>query len=267
MTILQKVIKTLAIALAIALSLSIIAGIVGGIGLLGGLFSRDNAVGEMTEYTVSDGIRRLEIDINAADFTVKQGDKFSVRSNLEHLTVEDRDGTLVIKEADSIFGYSYNGAVLELCIPEQTLFESVKLNAGAGKLTVECIAADSVDFDFGAGEVYIERLEVSENADIDGGAGKITVMQGSLNDLDFDMGVGELNFTAELNGQSEFDLGVGETNIKLLGEQSDYSIDVEKGIGSITVDGVVIADDTVVGTGESTVDISGGVGAINIKFK
>jgi hypothetical protein len=62
------------------------------------------------------------------------------------------------------------------------------------------------------------------------------------------------------------DLGVGESNITLLGSKEDYKLDLEKGIGNITVDGKNVTDYGSSGNGRNTVEISGGVGAINVVF-
>ena len=53
----------------------------------------------------------------------------------------------------------------------------------------------------------------------------------------------------------------------LLGNKDDYKLDIEKGIGSISVDGDNISNDREIGNGINEVEIHGGVGAINVKFK
>ena len=80
MTTIQKVIKYLAIALAIFLTVSIIGGILGALGVVG-LFSKKDAVAEeLTTYSDFSEIRNLDIEINAADFYIKEGNVFSVES-------------------------------------------------------------------------------------------------------------------------------------------------------------------------------------------
>ena len=51
------------------------------------------------------------------------------------------------------------------------------------------------------------------------------------------MGLGQLNLTSALTGDCNLDSGVGEMNVTLLGSKDDYELDIEKGIGNITVDG------------------------------
>lgn len=81
------------------------------------------------------------------------------------------------------------------------------------------------------------------------------------------MGVGELNLTSELSGKSSIDYGVGETNLVLIGTADDYRIELDKGIGEATLDGIKMGDDSVYGAGNNTIEIDGGVGELKIIFK
>ena len=78
---------------------------------------------------------------------------------------------------------------------------------------------------------------------------------------------GELNLTSAFSGECKLDMGVGESNITLIGNKDDYKLDLEKGLGSITVDGKDVSDFGSSGNGTNKVDISGGIGAINVRFE
>ena len=82
--------------------------------------------------------------------------------------------------------------------------------------------------------------------------------------MDLDMGVGKLELTAQLTGQSELDLGIGETVLKLMGTASDYRLDVEEGIGDVTVDGQHITGEQTIGAGKDQVEINCGIGSVKI---
>ena len=62
---------------------------------------------DIKTYSVSSEIQSLEVKINAADFTIKQGESFSVESNLKHLTVEDKNGVLTIEETKEVCSHLY----------------------------------------------------------------------------------------------------------------------------------------------------------------
>ena len=92
MKILLNIIKYFAIALAIFLVISIFEGVMGILGSFAGPSNSGDAVGDLKSYSVSSDITSLDIEINAADFTVKQGESFSVESNLKGLKVEEKNG-------------------------------------------------------------------------------------------------------------------------------------------------------------------------------
>ena len=147
------------------------------------------------------------------------------------------------------------------------VFDNVNIKTGAGRFTVDSLSAATIGFELGAGDVTISKLIAEKSANIEGGAGRITISNGAIKDLALKMGMGQLNLTAALTGDSELELGVGESNITLLGSKDDYELDIEKGIGNITVDGKNVTDYGSSGNGANEVDIHGGVGAINVKFK
>ena len=274
MTTLQKVIKYLALAFAIFLTVSIVGGILSAVGLLGSLFSDDDAewgdvIGETKTYTVSSEISDLNIQINAADFYIKEGNSFSVESNLKNLEVDEKNGCLTLKDLTKIKlngSNAYENAVLTIYVPAGMAFDNVNIKTGAGRFTVDNLSAATIGFELGAGDVTISKLIAEKSANIEGGAGRITISDGAIKNLDLEMGLGQLNLTSALTGDCNLDSGVGEMNVTLLGSKDDYELDIEKGIGNITVDGKNVTDFGSSGNGANEVDIHGGVGAINVRF-
>ena len=266
MTTFQKVIKYLAMAFAIFLIVTILGGILSAIGLFGGIFTGDAVTDEMKSYSVNGIIQDLDIEIHAADLSIKEGDTFSVQSNLKHLKVEVKDGTLHIEETEKRFG-KYEGALLTVYVPAGTVFEQMRLITGAGRLTVESLSAKEIHLVLGAGDGSIGTLIATESAKIDGGTGRITVSGGSLRNLDLDMGVGQLNLRSALRGDCRLDMGIGASNLTLIGTKDDYKLDLEKGLGSISIDGEDGSHYGGSGNGSHKVEVDGGIGAINIRFE
>jgi hypothetical protein len=62
------------------------------------------------------------------------------------------------------------------------------------------------------------------------------------------------------------DLGVGETNITLIGTKEDYKLELEKGLGNISVEGKELSEDSSIGNGSNIVEINGGIGSIHVRF-
>lgn len=231
-----------------------------------GCASQPAVLGNTKTYDTTSDIHSLDVEINAADFVIVQGDEFSVESNLKNLSVLEEDGVLKIVEKTR-FARSYNGASLKLCIPEDMVFENASIKTGAGRLTAQSFSANTLELKTGAGRVEFEHLEASENVNIKGGAGEISIKDGTLNNLTLDLGVGELNMTAKLLGESELKFGVGESDVTLLGNREDYSFDIRNGVGTINIDGVTASGFVGSGIGENCVKIKGGVGSTNIEFQ
>ena len=275
MTEAQRIIKYLAIAFAVFLTVAIIGGILSAVGVLGGIFlggdrAETDATGELKTYAVASGISELNIHINAADITIKEGGRFSVESNLKNLTVEEKNGCLILKDLTTIKlngSNTYQDAVLTIYVPAGTVFDSINLETGAGRVSAGELLVETVDIELGAGDAWIDTLVASKSADLEGGAGRITISGGALHNLDLDMGVGQLNLTAALSGECQMELGVGESNITLLGSRADYALDIEKGIGEVRVDGKPVSDFGSSGNGTAEVEIHGGIGAIYVEFK
>ena len=275
MTDAQRIIKYLAIALAVFLTVAIIGGILSAVGILGGIFlgggrEETDATGDMKTYAVASRISELKIHINAADLTIKEGGRFSVESNLKNLTVEEKNGCLILKDLTTIKlngSNAYKDAVLTVYVPAGTVFEKINLKTGAGRVTAGELRAETVDFELGAGDALIDTLVATKSADIEGGAGRIAISGGALHNLELGMGVGQLNLTSALTGECQLELGIGESNITLIGSREAYELDIEKGIGEIRVDGKVVSDYGSSGNGTAEVKIQGGIGAINVEFK
>ena len=220
---------------------------------------------EIVEYTVDGTVHSLNIKVNAAELVIRDSEAFFVESNLKYLTVHEENGILTITEETKL-GSTYESPILVLHMPTDTLFEQVHIQTGAGKLTAGELNTSILNMTLGAGDLSIANLRVTTDAKINGGAGKITVSDGSIKDLELEMGIGELNLAATLIGNSDLSLGVGTSNIHLLGGREIYKIDIEKGLGQVTIDGIKVEDFGVTGTGNNSVDIEGGVGNIHIRF-
>lgn len=272
MTTLQKIIKYCALAFAIFLVVSITSGICGALGIVSGILDGNNgkdgdAVGETKTYTVSSEIENLDIEISAAALEIVTGDSFSVESNHKYLSVTEKNGTLRIEEEKTIFGVSSNGVMVVLTVPEGFVFEDISISAGAGKVSIAALAANTLTLDLGAGATEIDWLNIQTRAKINSGTGKLTISNGELHDLSMDIGVGKLELTGKLTGRCSVDYGIGDAELTLRGNKEDYQIEIDKGVGGATLAGKSMSDDSIYGSGANRIDIDGGIGSINIEFE
>ena len=247
MTSFQRAVKFAAMALAIVLTVSIISGLIGIVALFAGLSNSDTVADNTKFYAVSKEINSIAIEIGAANLTVQKGDALSVESNLKKLDVSEKNGILKIREK-RLFGFSRSNAVLTVTVPEDIFIENLSIETGAGSIT-------------------LEELNITREASIESGIAKISVNGGTYNNLNVDSGIGGLVFNGRVTGECEINSGIGESDITVLGKKSDYSIDVEKGIGNITVDGEKISELKTNDGKVGSIEINGGIGTINLNFK
>ena len=266
MTPFQRIIKYLAVAFALFLVISIFSGIFGALGLVSGLVGSEPA-GETRSYPVTGEIENLDLEISAAALKIIPGDRFSVESNHKYLQVAEKDGTLKISEEKVLFGASSEGISVVLTVPEGFRFRSASLETGAGKVDITQLAADNLSLDLGAGAAQIDSLTAANRCEIDTGTGKVSIGSSELHDLRLSLGVGKLALAGRITGKSSVDFGVGGGDLTLTGSKDDYQIHLDKGIGDATVDGMVLGDGSVYGSGGNRIDIDGGIGSISIRFQ
>jgi len=235
--------------------------------LLFGCSRMDVVLDEVKTYEIRSDIHSLDIQLNAADFTIERSDKFSVHSNLKYLSVSEANGVLTIRDEARGSSSDYEDAVCKLYLPENLVLEDISIVTGAAKLTASNLSTNTLKMKLGAGDFQIATLNVNKEARIEGGAGKLTIAGGTIHNLKLEMGVGQLNLTAVLRGDCDLDFGVGESNITLLGSKNDYDVELEKGIGDITVDGKRYSEYESKGDSRNSIEMEGGVGSINLYFK
>ena len=265
----QKLIKYCALALALIIIISIAGTAVSLFGIIISVFDTDDTVlKDLNELEITDvqDIRSLKIDIRAASLEIKSGENFKIETNNKYIKCSSNGGRLEIFERNHAKIKMVKSGVV-LYIPKDFKFENVKITSGAGGINIDSLLTEDLTFELGAGEVIIKNIAVSGEADIDGGAGNFEIHAGSMCDLDLDIGMGHTALTLSLKGKNEINMGVGELDLTLLGEKDDYSIEVNKGIGAVSIDGKNMHDGDVYGNGDNLIEIDGGIGSINVNFK
>ncbi len=270
---LHKIIKYCAITLAIFIIVSIVICALKIIGAFAFFTGSDEA--RMTEYSTieiknADTVKSLYIDIGSARLDVSTGDDFSLSTNNKYISCTNSNGKLRITE-DSfrVFPISSvgNDTYVKLTVPTDFEFKNIEISTGAGDISISELRTETLDLELGAGRVTFDELYVDKEADIEGGAGELKISSGEICGLDFDMGVGKTTLCLSLIGRNQINMGIGDLNVSLLGEKDDYTVDIDKGIGDVNIDGSSIKNGNIVGNGSNIIEIDGGIGAIDIKFE
>jgi hypothetical protein len=270
----QKVIKWFALALAALLIVTIFSGIIGGLSFVGMMVWGDeiswNGSSEWvnTEFSGKE-MMRLDVSVKATAVrirTAKEGEPVRIETNNEYITSWVDGSTLnVVEKSHGFFGWGGTGDLV-IYVREDTAFDSVEIEIGAGTLDVERLEAKDLKLNLGAGKTAIDELIATRRAEIDGGAGVVEIRGGELHDLDLDLGAGKAELRARVVGNGRVTAGVGKTELTLIGREEDYRLRIDKGIGSVTLDGRSLSDGESVGSGATLIEIDSGVGAVEMKI-
>lgn len=274
MNTMQKVIKYTAITFAILLTVGILTGIVGVISGVVSIF--DDEEGDKIDYSMDfEDVEKLDINHGMGTLNIKQGIGFRVEATNVSKDFDARlvNGTLIINESNSIgnflwfnFGTSRIKSVVTVYVPEDFNAKSIKIESGAGNVNLEDISTRYLVIDAGVGDLYGRNLHAMK-VEADGGVGNMKLKDVNFTDVDLDCGVGNISIEGMIFGKSEFSGGVGNVNIQLNGSREDYSLKVDAGLGSISVNGDKLSREYYDNyKAENTIKIDGGIGDVDIVF-
>lgn len=268
MTTIQKVIKICAIGFAVFLIVNILSFIMMALGFAVSFSSYGNAKGEDFNYTYDENIERVKLDLSTSSLVIETGEKFQVDAKdvSSRFSSEVKNDTLVVKETEKWFFNSRTHGKIIITVPKDVILKDLDIDTGAGRIEILGIDADKFDLNQGAGSITIQDSSFHKTS-IDGGAGEIVVSSSTLNNLSLDAGVGRVKMEASVLGNSDIECGVGEIDLTLLGQEEDYQLNLEKGLGSLEVNGKGYSNEYTYGNGSNHIHIEGGVGSISVSFE
>lgn len=273
-------IKYFGIALGLVVALGIISMIInGGVFIINSLGLVDSKSITQVDTTgtynkeYSESLENIKINFNTGDLNIQTGDKFTIGGSglSSGLSTDVTNGTLVVEDKSSfnIFGNILRQNKvpnLVITIPKGSILNRVDLEIGAGRGEITGLSAKELNITQGAGELSASNIQ-ADSGKLNGGAGAINFENVKLNNFDIESGIGLMKITGQLTGKLRLDCGVGQTILNINGNSKDYYINADQGLGPITVNGLGIAEN---GTGPKTaansLDINGGVGAVEINF-
>ena len=150
-----------------------------------------------------------------------------------------------------------------------TSFSNIKvsgtseISSGVGHLQINDLSAQKLTLSSGVGEITGSNIS-SQDTSISTGTGSIKLTDCDFNDLDLDNGVGEFELNGKITGDTDIDGGVGQIKINIDGNAGDYFFKSETGVGGIRLNGKKMGEETGSDNAPNKIDISGGVGEIDI---
>lgn len=268
----QKVIKYLALGFAAFLIFLIVSGVFGILSSFSsvlGLQKEDNViVDKINERNFKDTeINSLDIEVAFTNLSVKKGTFLQIKTNQKNIYFEQNNQELQIKEKNHQWFSKNNKGSLVIYVPDDLVFENIKINARAGKIQIENMNTKKLSLMLGAGETTIDKLMVTDKCKIESGAGKVSILSGNINQFDLEIGIGDFEATALVTENSKINAGIGNLKLTLQGRKKDYQIQAENGIGTIKIGDKNVVDNYSYGNGDNLIKLEGGIGNIHVHFE
>lgn len=229
MTTFQKSIKYLTLVFAVCLTVFIVSIIFDvAIEIVDNFSGSGDKV--VSSTTTYENIDSIKVDMGLGDVIVRvEGEELIIIANeLLGFETKEQDGKLKIETGSKTWG-SKGNASLEIIIPENSIIELLEIEVGVGKCTVSDLKAIKADFDMGVGNLEGSTLEIEDC---------------------------KINF------------GIGDVELDFIGNVEDYSVILDKGLGSAKVSGEKYSESEFKNkSAKNKIDADCGVGAIEINFE
>lgn len=203
-------------------------------------------------------MKRCSVEYDGSSYSIEAGKGFTLFSFLNNSQI-----TITIPKSLTVENVNIDSGAGELVISSVNIGGEFNVNSGAGSVNINSVRCQNLKVDTGTGQVEIKNIDVSDTLEISSGTGSLEISDASCTSLSLDSGVGSVNFSGEVYGDISLDTGTGSVNMELCAKKSDYRFTVDKGIGSVTVNGNSISSG---GSGKHSFDINSGIGSVEISF-
>lgn len=275
----QKTIRTIAIGFAWFLSITIIVAIVSTVLALTNVFdggkNRISKMVNLEEYTNT--VEKIELDGSIYNIELIEGDIFSVdlQNVSDKYDVEVKGRTLKIGREEykrfGLFNFLGDGSIRKkgivvISIPSDMNLKDFEIDGGVGNISIDSIYAEEIEISGGVGDISGNTITTNK-IKVSCGAGNVKLLDMDCRDAKIDGGVGNIELGGIFTGNLNIDAGVGNIDLFIQGNEEDYKIKVDQGLGSVKVDGKKISGEYQADSFASQViDIDGGVGNVDIMF-
>ncbi|HHT97783.1 MAG TPA: DUF4097 domain-containing protein [Clostridiales bacterium] len=273
MTTFQKMIQYIAMGFAGLLALFILfvtLGVVFPFLSITGSFD-DNTSNYSKEF---ENITSLDIDVGAANFYIKTGDKFKVEaknisSNFK-VSVSQNNNLRISNTniKNNLFSSTKinKHAKITVFLPENFIADNITLDAGAGNVHIDLLNTHKLTFNAGAGNIIANNIN-AKHLILNGGVGNVSFTNSVFNSSYIVAGVGNLSFEGVLYGINKISCGVGNLTLNINSKFEDYDMSVSSGIGKIMINGQSHTNFNSDNGKSNLLTINGGIGNVFINFE
>lgn len=239
------------------LKISLWLGIIGIVLCIAGVVGINNYEGnvyEMEEDVVKEiqngSVSELSINVNSENVKIISSDSFKVEGKESKLNISEKNGVLTIENKTKLNIFKKSAEEVRIYVPEDYVFDNVKLEVGAGKIEVD-------------------ELNIKNKFDLEIGGGTAILNDINCDKIMIEVGAGEIKGKVEAS-DIDIDCGAGDINLEVVGDKDAYSYELDVGVGKLKVGDIVING---IGKKEignvnmkNSIKVDCGAGNINIEF-
>lgn len=205
-------------------------------------FSKDHSIqaGDVDKYRLEGTFSRIDIEVGGCIFDVKESgdDGFYVETEkTDKFQSYVEGGTLYVKSgAKLVFGKVNDKCKVVFYVPAGYRFDGVRLELGAGRMSVGNLRAGEASIEAGAGEILVSGVE-ADWLELSVGMGNIELKGMDVNRLNVSVGMGAVTARGSVSGDVKADCSMGSVELTLEGSRNDFNYDLDCSMGTIRLDG------------------------------
>lgn len=244
---------------------AIVEDFTGGVGVL-----------PLPEQLAAAEITRLDLPISCGYLIIAPGEGYSLSMGDElrkHYECRLDNHTLSINDTseekwwNQLKGLPEKDLTLILTFPtDKASFDTVALDMKVGSGELRGFTCQSLSLESGVSDISLSDI-TAQSMTFSGGVGEIVGRDLIASEsLTVESGVGATDLRGDFTGQIELNAGVGEMTLHLARPQSAYTINTQKGIGSMDTGNdstaIPVQNDAL----KSTIKLSMGIGDVSLQF-
>ena len=217
----------------------------------------------VADIYISNGYGDLSIyayGIDTAKFSCAVNDSGILEINYDNSFLEDK-----IHFSEDGFEFSdFEAPHVSVNLPENIILSDISVTANTGSLYFSGITAETLSTSLSAGDLNLDCVNISVSSDISMTAGNAYIDSCILHNFKISNTAGNI-YTDEtrLTGTTEIDSLAGNTTLNLQGSADEYTFDIPKFAGELTVDDSSVIPST---SGSNTIKVNKTAGNCEINF-
>lgn len=230
--------------------------------------------GDMDKSLLGNGVQNLDIEASGCLFTVERSedDNFYMEgTNIGKAQGFVKNQTLYVKvyQSGKVSINDIKTCRITLYVPENSSFDEVEIEVGAGQLKLADILAKELSAEVGAGEMILSDIIV-DNIEASVGMGRVSLDNVQVQTLDAEVGMGSLELQGDILQKADLECSMGSIEMTLNGKEEDFNYYLEGAMGNVSIGRDSFSgfaqERTIQNNADKSINVECAMGNINISF-